>query len=92
MSGSALAQDPDPKELLSRMNAEIAKLDSFVLSGDAYADARLDAGQIIEHYYDAVMRVRKPSELRLTNRNAEFTGEIFFADGVLTVFNSGRNF
>jgi hypothetical protein len=92
MSGSALAQDPDPKELLSRMSAEIAKLDSFVLSGDAYADARLDAGQVIEHSYDAVMSVRKPSELRLTNLNAEYTGEIFFANGVLTVFNSGRNF
>jgi hypothetical protein len=38
------------------------------------------------------MRVRKPSDLRLTNENAEFTGEIFFENGVLTVFNSGRNF
>jgi len=92
ISGSALAQEPDPIELLARMSAEIAKLDSFVLTGDAYADASLGAGQIIEHSYDATMRVRKPSELRLTNKNAEFTGEIFFEDGVLTVFNAGRNF
>jgi hypothetical protein len=92
ISGSVLAQEPDPKELLARMSAEIAKLDSFVLSGDAYADASLGAGQIIEHSYDASMSVRKPSELRMTNRNSEFTGEIFFDNGVLTVFNSGRNF
>ena len=92
ISGSALAQEPNPKELLARMSAEIAKLDSFVLSGDAYADASLGEGQIIEHSYDATMRVRKPSELRLTNENAEFTGEIFFENGVLTVFNAGRNF
>ncbi len=92
ISGSALAQDRDPKVLLARMHAEIAKLDSFVLSGDAYADASLGAGQIIEHSYDARMIVRKPSEIRITNRNAEYTGEIFFENGVLTVFNTGRNF
>lgn len=92
ISANVLAQEPDAKELLAQMSAEIAKLDSFVLSGDAYADARLGEGQIIEHSYDATMSVRKPSELRLTNRNAEFTGEIFFADGIVTVFNTGRNF
>ena len=92
ISGNALAQDRDPKVLLAQMHAEIAKLDSFVLTGDAYADARLGAGQIIENSYDARMSVRKPSEIRITNRNAEFTGEIFFDNGVLTVFNTGRNF
>ena len=74
ISGSALAQDGDPKVLLERMHAEIAKLDSFVLSGDAYADASSGAGQIIEHSYEARMIVRKPSELRITNRNSEYTG------------------
>ncbi len=92
ISANVLAQEPDAKELLAQMSAEIAKLDSFVLSGDAYADARLGEGQIIEHSYDATMSVRKPSELRLTNRNSEFTGEIFFADGSVTVFKTGRNF
>ena len=92
ISSDALAQEPDPEELLARMSAEIAKLESFVLSGDAYADARLDAGQIIEHSYDASMSVRKPAELHLTNRSSENTNEIIFADGVLTVFNTDRNF
>jgi hypothetical protein len=92
ISSNALAQDRDPKVLLERMQAEIAKLDSFVLSGDAYADASLGAGQIIEHSYDARMIVRKPSELRMTNRNSEYTAEIFIENGVLTVFNTGRNF
>jgi hypothetical protein len=92
ISGSVLAQEPDPEELLARMSAEIAQLESFVLSGDAYADARLDAGQIIEHSYDASMSVRKPAELRLTNRSGENTNEIIFANGVLTVFNTDRNF
>lgn len=92
ISGNALAQDRDPRVMLNQMSAEIAKLDSFVLSGDAYADATLGAGQIIEHTYDVRTSVRKPSEIRITNQNAEFTGEIFFENGVLTVFNTGRNF
>lgn len=92
ISGSVLAQEPDPKELLARMSAEIAKLDSFVLSGDVYADARLDAGQIIEHSYDVSMSVQKPSQLRLTNRSGENTKELFFDGGVLTVYDTARNF
>lgn len=92
ISGSVLAQEPDPKELLARMSAEIAALESFVLSGDAYADARLDAGQIIEHSYDVSMSVRKPSQLRLTNRSGENTKELFFDAGVLTAYNSDRNY
>ena len=92
ISGSVLAQEPDPKELLARMGAEIGGLESFVLSGDVYADARLDAGQIIEHSYDASMSVRKPSQLRLTNLSGENTKELFFAGGVLTVFDTDRNY
>jgi hypothetical protein len=92
ISGSALAQEPDPKDLLARMGAEIAELESFVLSGDVYADARLDAGQIIEHSYDASMSVRKPSQLRLTNLSGENTKELFFDAGILTVYDSNRDF
>ncbi|MGI9286566.1 MAG: hypothetical protein ACR2P1_14365 [Pseudomonadales bacterium] len=46
---SVSAQEVDAKTMLERMSAEIAELDSFIVHGDAYADARLDAGQIIGH-------------------------------------------
>ncbi len=38
---SASAQEVDAKTLLEQMSAENAGLDNFIVSGDAYADARL---------------------------------------------------
>jgi len=89
---SAQAQKADARGLLARMSKEIAGLDSFLVSGEAYSDAWLDAGLVIEHSADVTMKVRRPGEMRLTNRDSETTKEIFFGSGVLTVFNRSRNF
>jgi len=92
LSGAALAQEPDPRVLLNRMATEIAGLDSFILSGDAYADARLDAGQIIENSMQATMRVRRPDAMRLTIRNDEGIKELVFGSGVLTLYTEKDQF
>ena len=92
LAGVASAQEPDPSELLRQMNDEIAGLQSFILSGDAYADARLDAGLIIEHASQATLRVRKPDLIRITNKTEEDVKELYFASGVLTVYTKSRNF
>lgn len=89
---STSAQAADPRELLERMSTELAGLDSFILSGDAYADARLDAGQIIENSSQATMRVRKPDAMRLTMRNEEGVKEVVFGSGVLTLYSEKDNF
>ncbi len=90
---SASAQEVDAKALLEQMSAEIAGLDSFIVHGDAYADARLDAGQIIEHSSQVTLRLRRePGSIRITNRNAENTKEIFFDDGSLTVYSTNGHF
>jgi len=90
---SASAQEVDAKELLEQMSAEIAGLDSFIVHGDAYADARLDAGQIIEHSSQVTLRLRRePGAIRITNRYAENTKEIFFNDGSLSVYSTNDNF
>jgi hypothetical protein len=86
------AQDNQATELLQAMSAEIASLDRFVVSGDGYVDARLDAGQIIEQSMDATMRVSRPNAMRITNRDAESTKEIYFGEGVLTVYSQTNNF
>jgi hypothetical protein len=90
--GSVSAQDSQATELLQAMSAEIASLDRFVVSGDGYVDARLDAGQIIEQSMDATMRVSRPGAIRITNRDAESTKEIHFNEGVLTVYSQRENF
>ena len=88
-----LAQELDAKLLLKQMGAEIAGLDSFILNGDAYADARLAAGQIIEHSSQVSLRLRRnPGAIHITNRDTENTKEIFFADGLLSVYSKTGNF
>ena len=49
IGAGAFAEEPDPKRLIEQMSAEIAALDSFIVHGDGYSDARLAAGQLIEH-------------------------------------------
>ena len=92
LANIATAQEPNPRDLLKRMSEEIASLQSFILSGDAYADARLDAGLIIEHASQSTLRARKPDLFRITNETSEDIKELFFASGVLTVYTKSRNF
>ena len=93
ISAPVVAEDKtDARAILASMSAEIASLDKFVITGDGYVDARLDAGQLIEHSNDVVMRFSKPDKLRITNRSAESTGEIFFSEGVLSIYNADTNY
>ncbi len=88
----ASAQEPDPRALLKRMGDTVAGLESYRINGDAYADARLDAGLIIEHASQATLSVRKPDSVRITNRTSEDVKELFFGSGVLTVYTQSKNF
>lgn len=90
--GNIYAQDDQATEIMRNMGAAIGSLDSFVVSGDGYVDARLDAGQLIEHSMDVTMRMSRPNAMRITNRNAESIQEIYFGEGVLTVYSQTHNF
>jgi len=87
------AQDDEATEILQQMSAAIASLDSYVITGDGYTDDRLDAGQIIEHSMDVMFRMNRSAEaMRITNRDADGTKEVYYGDGVFTVYNSTNNF
>ena len=88
----AAAQEPDPRELLSRMGNEVASLQQFRIDGYAYADARLDAGLIHENSTQATMRVSKPDSVRITNRTAEDLKELYFKSNGLTIYTRSKNF
>ncbi len=88
----AVAQEPDPRELLSRMSIEIAGLEHFAISGDAYSDARLDAGLIIEHAAQATMQVSKPDSVKITNLTEEDLKELYFTANQLTIYTQSKNF
>lgn len=86
------AQNSGAVVLLGRMSSAIAALENFIVRGEAYTDARLAAGQIIEHASEVIMHVRRPGMMRITNRDTENTKEIFFSDGVLSVYSERHNF
>ena len=88
----ANAQEPDPRKLLKRMSDEIAGLQSYIINGEAYSDARLDAGLIIEHSAQATLRIRKPDLVRITNKTSEDIKDLFFDSSVLTVYTQSKNF
>ena len=89
--GNIYAQDNQASEILHQMSAEIAGLDEFIITGDGYVDAGLGAGQIIEQSMDVTMRMSRPNAMRITNREAESTKEIYFGNGVITVYGSFDN-
>jgi hypothetical protein len=90
---SASAEESDTaKDVLNRMSAEIASLQKFVITGDGYTDARLPAGQIIEHSRDVTLRMSRPNTLRISNYDEESLSEIFFGEGVLSVYREKEGF
>ncbi len=88
----ALSDELDPIALLYNMSNEIAKLDRFIVTGEAYVDARLAEGQIIEHASKVTVRVKRPSSMRMTNQTSEGLKEIYFNAGVLTVSTQPQNY
>jgi len=89
----ASAEEIDARALLEEMSAEIAGLAAFIVQGDAYSDARLAAGQIIEHSSQVTLRLRRqPGAVRVSNHKAEGTTEVYFDDGRLAVYTSDRNY
>ena len=87
-----LAQEQDPRTILASMSSAIADLDRFLITGEAYADARLPAGQLIEHSSQVTVRVRRPGYLRITSRTPENTQEIYFSEGTLTLFRAQEGY
>jgi len=86
------AEEPDPRELITGMAETIAELDTFQIDSDAYEDAGLPAGQIIEHSMQVTVRIRRPGTMRLSMRTTEESKEIYFTEGVLTLFNRNKGF
>jgi hypothetical protein len=92
LTNSASAQEADPLEILDRMAAEVGGLEKFILTGDAYSDARLPAGQIIQNSSVVTMRVRKPDAMHMSRRDTEGMMELFIGSGELTFYNDSEGF
>lgn len=89
---TAQTQDPRAVEVLNNMAAYTSSLDKFVVSGEAYADARLDAGLIVSNAAELTMKIDRPSSLSLSNFDGLNTKNIYLDNGKLTVFDTEQNF
>ena len=85
-------RDPQALDILNRMHEHIDGLASFSVSGEAFADARLDAGLIVTNPEQVEMRVARPDQLKLTQREGGSLKELFFSEGRVTVFDHETKF
>ena len=89
----ARGEDPDARALVESMSNAIENLAAFTVEGDAYTDARLDPGLIIEHSSHVTLRLRRdPGSIHITNRGAENTRDVYFDDGAVNVYSTADNF
>jgi hypothetical protein len=88
----SLAEEIDPKALLKGMSDEIAGLERFVVRSEAHIDTRLPAGQIIQHTSDVTLRIHRPNAMRLTLSTINGRKELYFSNGLLTLFSDIQKF
>lgn len=79
-------------EVLQAMSDYKASLDSVVISGSSINDARLDAGLIVSNSNEMTVTVKRPASLHFKNFDGINTMELYFHQGLLTVFDSGTGF
>ena len=79
-------------EVLQAMSDYKASLDSVVISGTSIHDARLDAGLIVSNSNEMTFTVKRPASLHFKNFDGIDTMELYFHQGLLTVFDSGTGF
>lgn len=89
---AAAEESAEARDILEKMNEDILTLQKFVITGDGYTDARLPAGQIIEHSRDVILRMSRPNTLRISNYGEDSMSEIFFGEGVLSVYRDREGF
>ena len=79
-------------EVLKSMSAYTEKLDQLIIRGTTYTDARLTAGLIVANAAETEMIIDRPGSLYISTFDGEDKKEIFFHEGLVTVFGSKDKF
>lgn len=91
----AVAEDDiDPKvaDVMNRMSAYIASLDTWMMTGESSADVRLDNGMLVEQRSTQTVWVDKPNRIRTSDRTETVDLELYLADGQLTIYRDDYNY
>jgi len=85
-------RDAKAIEVLKDMSAYTAKLDQLVIRSTAFSDARLDAGLMVSNATEIELTIDRPGSMHVTNFDGVEAKELYFHDGLLTVFSSESKF
>jgi len=80
------------RDVMQRMAAYTGSLDQFVIKGEAFGDARLDAGLIVSNSVELVIKIDRPSSIYVESFDGVDTKKIYIHEGALTIYDSGNKF
>jgi hypothetical protein len=89
---SGVRQDARAIEVLRNLSAYTATLDRVTIKGVSLTDARLGGGLMVSNTTEVMIHIDRPGSLHISSFDGVESKELFFHDGMLTVFNAARNF
>jgi hypothetical protein len=89
---SGVRQDARAVEVLKSMSAYTESLDRVFIGGVTYTDARLGSGLIVSNSTEVTVSIDRPGSLHISSFDGVVHKELYFHDGMLTVFNSEKNY
>jgi hypothetical protein len=89
---SGVRQDARAIEVLKSMSAYTASLDRVAIKGVSFSDARLGRGLMVSNSTEVKVSIDRPGSLHISSFDGVQNKELFFHDGTLTVFNSGKGY
>jgi len=97
-TNTVLAEDPGVRQdakaidVLKSMSAYRASLDRVAIKGVSFTDARLGGGLIVSNSTEVKVSVDRPGSLYISSFDGVQSKELYFHNGMLTVFNAERGF
>jgi hypothetical protein len=89
---SGVRQDARAIEVLNSMSAYTASLDRVAIKGVNFTDARLGSGLMVSNSAEVKLSIDRPGSLHISSFDGVNSKELFFYDGMLTVYNSENHY
>jgi hypothetical protein len=83
-------QDEKALAVLQQMSAYTASLDSAIITGTSFTDARMGGGLMVANPAEIEVIIDRPGSLHISSFDGVATKEIYFHESKLTVFNSEK--
>jgi hypothetical protein len=85
-------KDQKALDVLQQMAGYTAARDHWIIRGEVYGDARLNAGLMVTNPAEVMIKFTRPNALVMTKFDGLATRKVYIVDGKLTVYNSQNNF